>query len=101
MELREKIAKWLYERDVKVLNIAHPVSWDELPDISKDEYKKQIRQILALIEQEYEPVQLGPLTDEEIATACGMLSINYRKVSQATIAKNQKGQLYRRRELNA
>jgi len=80
MELREKIRTILYRSN------------------KEDATDK----ILALIEQEYKPVELELLTDEELVTRWGAHPTTgnttvYKSISEATIAKNQKGQLYRRK----
>lgn len=87
MELREKIADVIF-------------SFRWFFSNNRDDALDLADKILKLIEQEYEPVQLEALTDEEFeAMGYDKDFDTKRAISQATIAKNQKlGQLYRRKE---
>jgi len=120
MELREEIAAVIYQalEVVRLRPIQEecaggepPIQWGLDTGDIKAIAKRLADQILTLIEQEYEPVELEPLADEEITmqllkaypnTCAGDLAPTEKafihSLIQATIAKNRaKGQLYRRK----
>ena len=47
-ELVEKMAKKLYQRDVEVIPINYPLTWEELQQSNRDGYRQQICQLLVL-----------------------------------------------------